>query len=61
MTSIYNRTSMAQILLEPWKFVPDMDSSNLIAPGQEVNGDNLEIFFRPSLQLWYVYDNVQLR
>ena len=43
----YSQTSIARTSLGPQKFVLDMDSSNhlglIIAPGQEVTGDKLEM------------------
>ena len=44
---IYSQISVARTSLGPWKFVPDMGSSNrwglIITPGHDANGDNLEI------------------
>ena len=46
----YSRTSMARTSLGPLKFVRDMGSCGLtMAPGQEVNGDDLGNSFQFSI------------
>ena len=53
----YNRTSMAQSSLVPWKFIPNMSSSRVNHSTRTgANGDNLGTFSRSSIViLCWVY------
>ena len=51
---VYSRNSIARTPLGPWRFNLVLGRSSnwglIIAPGQEANGDNLEMSFRSSIK-----------